>query len=288
MKQKLLQLLLCLTKNLKFLQSLIEMIVKYIKKIIGKQKRGMRRSNLTNVVCGILYYLRTGCPWRFLPPDFGSYSTVCGWLGRLSKLNIFKNMWEKILIWCSENDILKLKHLLCDGSLAMTNSKMEIKSKNPRMKNKNCINRVLISDEKGFPLSFMLCKGTANDTNFVIPLLDEVKSKIALPKNFTVHADKGFDSIKNRWQISLREGKSEIPVRNSGYLTTYPVSRDTRRPIVEHVFAWLNSFKNIKMPSTYSLNKLYASHFLVLIVISLRFLTHKNINIIAESINASI
>lgn len=132
-----------------------------------------------------------------------------------------------------EENILKLNDILCDGSLILTTSNISIKSKNPRMKNKNCINRVALTDRKGNALALLLVKGTAYDTNFLISLMDEAQKIITLPKNFMAHADKGFDSSHNRWQVSLRGGRSDIPLRNHGFVTEYPKTKDSKRPIIE-------------------------------------------------------
>lgn len=121
MKQKMLQILKPIYKeNVKKLDLFVELIKKFIKKIIGKQKRGKKRLNLNKVICGILFYLKTGCQWRLLPDIFGKWRTVYGWYDRLCKLNCFEELWHKIIRYASSNNILQLKHLLVDGSLAIS------------------------------------------------------------------------------------------------------------------------------------------------------------------------
>ena len=41
------------------------------------------KSNLRNFVEAILYRIRTGCPWRDLPKEFGSYNSI------FKKYNLF-------------------------------------------------------------------------------------------------------------------------------------------------------------------------------------------------------
>jgi transposase len=47
--------------------------------------RGVRRRtkpttvDLYEVFCALLYVLRTGCQWRYLPRDFPKWSTVYAW-----------------------------------------------------------------------------------------------------------------------------------------------------------------------------------------------------------------
>ena len=57
-------------------------------------RRGRPREvSLRSVVDAILYVLRTGCPWRFLPKEFPARSTVQGYFYRWRD----DGMWERML-----------------------------------------------------------------------------------------------------------------------------------------------------------------------------------------------
>jgi Putative transposase of IS4/5 family (DUF4096) len=284
MKQNMLQMLISAYGNVKKLKLFINLIIKFIKKFIGVQKHGKRRWNLSRTVCGILYYLKSGCQWRLLPSEFGKWRTIYGWYGKFCKMEIFKHLWKAITVYAAENKILKLKDILCDGSLVLTVSPVSIKRKNPRMKNKNCINRLLSTDRKGAPIALLLANGTAHDSRFLIPLIDQIIKLIELPKQFVAHADKGFDSVHNRWEISNRRGYAEIPIRNHGFTTEYPKSKDVKRQIVEHAFAWVNSFKALKTIATKLLKNIYENHFFVFSIITTRFFNFKNIKTLTRII----
>ncbi len=143
---------------------------------------------------------------------------------------------------------------------------------------------MISSDSKGIPLALILAKGTANDTTFLPELLAQTDGRFALPKGFFGHADKGFDSLKNRLFISRMGGRAEIPVRNHGFTAPYIVSRDSKRPLVEHAFAWINAFKQLKTISTKKLSNLYQNHFFVFTLITSRFLNFKNMKMLIGSI----
>jgi hypothetical protein len=280
MKHIMLQMLFPAYGNSEKLKLFIQLVEKFIKKNIGRQKRGKRRWNLRKIICGILYYLKSGCQWRLLPPIFGKWRTIYGWHMKFTRLEIFKRLWKEIIKYAGTTGIFKVNNILCDGSLVLTVSNISAKSKNPRMKNKNCINRLVLTDKNGLVLALLIEKGTAHDTNFLIPLIDQAKELIELPKYFTAHGDKGFDSLHNRWQISLRGGCSEIPVRNMDYSVDYPKTRDTKRPIVEHAFAWINAFKALKVIATKKIDHLYENTFFVLATITTRVLKQKDLKII--------
>ena len=45
------------------------------------------KRNLRNFIEAILYRIRTGCPWRDLPPDFGNPNSIFKKYSRWSKHN---------------------------------------------------------------------------------------------------------------------------------------------------------------------------------------------------------
>ena len=279
-----LQMLYCITKNERKLKMLIQFLVNTIKKIIGKQKRGKERLRLEKVVCGILYYLRTGCTWRFLPPAFGNFNTIAGWFRKLSKLEIFSNSWIHMLKQAQKYGILKLKHILFDGSLTCAFSDVKNAEKNARNRNKRSLNRQLLTDSQSIPLAFILAKGNSHDTSFAIELIDRASEYLKLPHNFYGHGDKGYDSLHNRWQISQRGGIACIPVRNIGYKTKYPKQKDKYRPHVERSFAWINRFKATINITLRSINTIFQAYTLVFICIASRFFNFKNMKNLIGSI----
>jgi len=71
------------------------------KKILPKEKpsKTVGRSivNYRKVLDGILYVLRTGCQWKMLPKEYGSYSTCHRRFQEWNKLGIFKKIWIRLL-----------------------------------------------------------------------------------------------------------------------------------------------------------------------------------------------
>ena len=45
---------------------------------------------------GILWILRTGAPWRDLPPQYGPWSSVYNRFNRWNSKGIWKNIWESL------------------------------------------------------------------------------------------------------------------------------------------------------------------------------------------------
>ena len=72
-----------------------------IKKILPKEKPsntvGRPVVPYRKVIDGILYVLRTGCQWKMLPKDYGSGSTCHRRFQEWNKLDVFKNIWIRLL-----------------------------------------------------------------------------------------------------------------------------------------------------------------------------------------------
>ena len=52
------------------------------------------KPNLRNVIEGILYRMRTGCPWRDLPASFGKCQAIYNCFNRWSKKGIIHNIFK--------------------------------------------------------------------------------------------------------------------------------------------------------------------------------------------------
>ena len=59
---------------------------------------------------GILWILRTGAPWRDLPPAFGKWSTVYQRFSRWAKAGVFDK------VFASLSDLLDLDVVMVDGT----------------------------------------------------------------------------------------------------------------------------------------------------------------------------
>ena len=68
------------------------------------EKGGRPRLPLRNVVCGILYVLRTGCQWKAMPKQFGSGSAIHTYFQEWVGLGVFQKLWQLTL---EEYDDLK-------------------------------------------------------------------------------------------------------------------------------------------------------------------------------------
>ena len=80
-----------------------------VEPLLPMDRRGPKPKNNRQILNGMFYILRTGCPWRDLPERYGPYTTV---------YNRF-NRWRKAGIWDRMMDAIVKAH---DGKVQMIDS----------------------------------------------------------------------------------------------------------------------------------------------------------------------
>jgi transposase len=80
-----------------------------IEPLVPMDRRGPKPQNNRQILNGMFYILRAGCPWRDLPERYGPYTTV---------YNRF-NRWRKAGIWDRMMDAIVKAH---DGQVQMIDS----------------------------------------------------------------------------------------------------------------------------------------------------------------------
>jgi transposase len=77
-----------------------------VEPLLPMDRRGPKPKNNRQILNGMFYILRTGCPWRDLPERYGPYTTVY-------------NRWRKAGIWDRMMDAIVKAH---DGKVQMIDS----------------------------------------------------------------------------------------------------------------------------------------------------------------------
>jgi len=62
------------------------------------KKGGRPRSDLRNIVNGILYVLRTGCQWKMVPKEYGTGSTCHRYFQEWEKKGVFRQIWQLMVV----------------------------------------------------------------------------------------------------------------------------------------------------------------------------------------------
>ncbi|ABC30043.1 Transposase and inactivated derivatives [Hahella chejuensis KCTC 2396] len=165
-------------------------------KEIMLQERIYNKPTLRMMVEGMLYRMRTGCPWRDLPGQFGDWNSVFkkfnSWSAQGKWLRIFRSLVrEPDLEWGFIDGSYVKAHQHSAG--ACTEEPQAI----GKSRAGNTTKVHLAVDAYGLPVEFEITGGEVNDCT-AAELIEK------LPSSEAIVGDKGYDSERVREQIKRK------------------------------------------------------------------------------------
>ena len=198
------------------------------------------KRDLRMTVEGMLYRMRTGCPWRDLPKAFGNWNKVYkrfnAWSAAGKWLKVFKVLVvEPDLEWAFIDGSYAKAHQHSAGA-ASGNDEAIGKS---RAGNTSKIH--LVVDAYGLPIEVEITGGQVNDCTQAHSLIAK------LPAVGTIVADKGYDREKIREQVELQGAKAVIPRKRNSVKGNVDLDRGIyrNRHLVENAFARLKHYRAV-------------------------------------------
>ena len=163
------------------------------------------------MVNGILFVLRTGIPWRWLPAtsDFPSGHTCRRRLKRWHRAGVWQRLFETLLAELQRTHQIDWYRALVDSSTVRAPSGGLKTGPNPTDRRKLGSKHHLLSDGRGIPLAVILTKANRHDVTQLLPLIDKVprvKGKRGAPRRRPkqVQGDRAYDSNPHRKAIEKR------------------------------------------------------------------------------------
>ena len=189
---------------------------------------------------GILYRMRTGCPWRDLPEEFGRWNTVFKRFNLWSKNGVFELIFNQL----SANP--DPEWLFIDGSIVRAHQHSTgAASQEPqgigKSRGGNTTKIHLVVDSGGLPVHFELSAGQIHDMAHAESLVTEA------PEAKCITADKGYDSESLREHIRDTGAKPNIPRKNNSQKGNDDMDWCLYkwRHLVENAFARIKHFRAI-------------------------------------------
>ena len=200
------------------------------------------KPNLRNIFTGILFRLKTGCQWRYLPECFGKPNTVFKAFRRWSKLDKFSKIFKMLIQdpdmeWLSIDGTHIRAHQSSVGASSLETQAIA------KSAGGNSTKIHLIVDAHGNPLDFIISDGVTHDVKIAPDLI----GKVYLNETKLLNADRGYISEKVSESLSHQGVHPNIPnKRNSLSGNTHMDWHIYKaRHVVENMFTTLKHFRGL-------------------------------------------
>lgn len=221
-------------------------------------KRGFQsKSSLIEVINAILYKLKTGCQWEYLPVKelFSGkvlkYGAVFHHYNKWSKKGEWKSLWLQLLD--KHRSELDMSSVDLDGSHTPAIRGGEEVGYQGRKKRKTT-NALYLTDRKGLPLAMSVPKsGEHHDTHNIVAVMQNMMEDMAKANIRTdglfLNADAGFDCAALRSVLKSYGIVSNICINKRNGTTNDSIVLDEllyrERYSIERTNAWMDSFRTI-------------------------------------------
>jgi transposase len=213
-----------------------------IKTLLPKKKIKQGRPCVDQKRCleGILFILKTGAQWRYLPKCFGPPSTVHGTFMRWAKAGVFDRILSKIRSYYVAKNKDTIWYAI-DANHAKA-PLANFSGKSPVDRRKRGIKKTILVDRKGAPLIVSVGAGNTHDSKFFIEVVKQLPSK---EKPQILTADSAYDS---------KEFRDFCSKKNIALIASTNIRRDKNkrriyprhRWIVERTFGWFAWLRGLK------------------------------------------
>ena len=198
------------------------------------------KRDLRMTVEGMLYRMRTGCPWRDLPKAFGKWSSIYkrfnAWSASGKWLQIFKRLViDPDMEWAFIDGSFAKAHQHSAGAASGTDEAIG------KSRGGNTSKIHMVVDAHGLPVEFEITGGQINDCTQASSLIAKLSTA------GVVVADKGYDSEAIRAQIVEQGGQAIIPRKRNSVKGNADMDWGLYRylHLVENIFARLKHYRAV-------------------------------------------
>ncbi len=241
-----------------------------IKGMLPKRKRmGRPPRNDREIVNGILWVLKTGCPWRDLKESYGPWQTVYDRFSKWTKSGVWDKILSKLQAGFHSKGKIDWRLFSIDGSsIRAHKSAGGAKRSKKRGKKASALSKGredqalgysrggfgtkahLICDRKGLPLRVGLSAGQRHESRYFECLAGDVsiRGKPGRPRRYPEKyaGDKAYASGRIRGWLRVRGIEDVIPwKRNSRAVISFNKRVYKGRNVIERCIGWLKESRRI-------------------------------------------
>ena len=212
-------------------------------------KGGRPRIPDRQVLAGILFVLKTGIPWEYLPQELGYGSGMTCWrrLRDWQEAGVWERLHHELLNRLHDAGRIDWSRASLDSASIRARGGGDHTGPNPTDRGRPGTKRHLIVDRNGIPLGVLLSGANIHDSRVFERLLEAIpavrRSRAGRPRQRPgkLHADKAYDIHRCRAYLRRRGIKSRIArkgVESSERLGRY-------RWVAERTLAWISQFRRL-------------------------------------------
>jgi transposase len=236
---------------------------------------GRKRLDDRKALTGILFVLKTGIPWEYLPQEMGCGSGMTCWrrLEEWQHASVWQRLHRLLLAELRGADKIDWSRAPIDSSSARALGAGEDSGPNPTDRGRPGVKHHLLVDANGIPLAGGLTGANTPDVKELIPLVDGIEpvaGKVGHPRRrpASVPADRAYDSEPHREERRRRGIEPLLAERN----TEHGSGLGVYRWVVERTLSWLHQFRKLRLVTEKRLDMQYAFFTLGMALICYRFL----------------
>ncbi|CEF48205.1 unnamed protein product [uncultured bacterium] len=209
----------------------------------GRKPIGNRQA-----LTGILFVLKTGIPWEYLPVELGCGSGMTCWR-RLRD-------WQQAGVWFALHQLFLTRldgahridwsRAAVDATFARAFGGVEGSGPNPTDRGRPGVKQHLEVDARGIPLAGANTAANVPEVKVLVPLVDATGpwNEVGEPKHRPkkVYADRAYDSEPHREQLRDRRIDPQLARRR----TPHGSGLGVFRWVVERTISWLHGFRKLR------------------------------------------
>lgn len=202
------------------------------------------------VLTGILFVLRTGIPWEYLPQEMGCGSGMTCWrrLRDWQKTGVWSRVHQLLLTKLRQADRLDWSRAVVDRAFVRALGAGEKSGPNPTDRGKAGSKHHLLTDGQGIPLAAILTAANVPDIVPLLPLTDAILPVAGQPgrprrRPDKLQGDRAYDSQPHREQLRRRGIQPVLAKRH----TAHGSGLGVYRWVVERTLSWLHQFRRLRI-----------------------------------------
>ena len=210
---------------------------------------------------GILFVLKTGIPWEDLPQEMGCGSGMTCWrrLRDWHQAGVWERLHETLLAELRDADRIDWSRAVIDGSNVRALGAGEESGPNPTDRGRPGYKHHLLTDATGVPLVADITGANEADVSelkILVSGVPPVGGKPGRPRRRPdrVQGDRAYDSEPHRRWLR-RKGIEPVLAKRR---TPHGSGLGVTRWVVERTFAWLHSFRKLRLVTEKTITMHYA------------------------------